>query len=213
VGLPTQQLLGCQTEGNRPESKRCWLGKDRHSFAEGENQMTELVMNMGVGTATWNAEVSETIGVASHVFASASRFSDAFNLGIKKVGLATQLWKYSNFLTSTVDKIHAAAESAQTSGSRTTSTEDQVEGALRSLEYLHEVSRRLYQTCEDHRLTNSSMMAASLRTINLKTEQLMDVIDWLRCYVNRSSLGLEGIFADARKKLENGDVYDLAELR
>lgn len=177
--------------------------------------MTELVMNIGVGTAMWDAEVSDTVGVASHVFASASRFSDAFNMGLTKVSLATQLWKLSGSLSSLVENIHTAVENAPTAGSASakTSTREQIESALRTLEYLHETARRLYCKCESLRFTNSSMMAGSLCAINRRTEQLMDVIDWLRCYLGHSPSEINSIFADARKKLESGEVYDLAELR
>lgn len=172
-------------------------------------------MNMGVGTAMWDAEVSDTVGVASHVFASASRFSDAFNLGLTKVSLATQLWKLSSSLSGLVEKIHTGADKPPTSGSASAkaSTKEQIESALRTLEYLHETTRRLYCKCESLRFTNSSMMAGSLRAINCRTEQLMDVIDWLRCYLGHSPSEIESVFADARKKLESGEVYDLADLR
>ena len=178
-----------------------------------ENLMAEIVMSLGVGTAIWDAQVSDTVGAASRVFASASRFSVAFNQGIRKLQLAHQLSKYSNFLSGMMDKIYATGESPKPSASAEEATKEDWESSLRSLEYLYELNRRLYQKCEANRLTNHSMMAASLRTINRRSEQLLDVIDWLRCYIQIAPSELDALFADARKSLEDGDVYDLAELR
>jgi hypothetical protein len=177
--------------------------------------MAELVMNIGFGTTTWDAQVSDTVGAASYVFASASRFSDAFNSGIRKLQLAHQLSKYSNFLSGMMESIYAAGKNpeASASSSKKAATKEEVESGLRSLEYLYEINRRLYQRCEANRLTNYSLMAASLRNIDRRSEQLMDVIDWLKCYVESTPSKLDALFADAREKLENGEVYDLAELR
>jgi len=180
-----------------------------------ENLMAELVMNIGIGTAVWDAQVSDTVGAASYVFATVSRFSDAFNLGIKRIQLAHQLSKYSNFLSGMVGNMHVAVERAEVSPSPSSkgTTKEDLERGLRSLEYLYEISRRLYERCETHRLTNNSMMASSLRTINYNSEQLLDVIDWLRCYIESVPSELDALYADARRKLENGEVYELAELR
>jgi hypothetical protein len=179
-----------------------------------EDMMAELVVRMGVGTALWDAQISDTVGEASRVFASASRFSEAFNLGIKKLQFAHQLTKYSTFLSGMMDRIRKAAENAPApSPSTKVTTKEELESALRSLEYLYETNRRIYQKCEASRLTNNSMMAASLSNINSRTEQLLNVIDWIRCHIESVPSELDTLFADAREKLKNGEVYDLAELR
>lgn len=176
--------------------------------------MAELVMRMGVGTAVWDAQISDTVGAASRVFASASRFSEAFNLGIKKFHFAHQLSKYSTFLSDMMDGIHKAAENASVSSpSAKVTTKEELEVSLRSLEYLYEINRRIYQRCETHRLTNNSMMAASLRNISSRSEQLLSIIDWIRCYIESVPSELDTLFTGAREKLKNGEVYDLAELR
>jgi len=104
-----------------------------------------------------------------------------------------------------------AQEEASPSTGRPAPTKEQLESAIKAYEYLYDVITRLYLKAHERRLTNSSMMAASLQTIHRRSEELMDIADWLHVAVHSSASALDALYANARKDLAEGKVYEIAD--
>lgn len=81
------------------------------------------------------------------------------------------------------------------------------------MEYLYDVIDRTYSKCERIRLTNNSLIAGPLRVIHRRSEELLDIADWLHTAVHSSASKLDAIYAGARADLAEGNVYDLSQVR
>jgi hypothetical protein len=169
------------------------------------------VMNIGFGPDCWNTEIYYTAGVASQTFAAASEVTTAVHSSFKMMKLAWDLRSLSLKLSDFLDGIYKSCENAQKTNikDRPSVSKEQVESAIRSLEYLYEVTTRLYMTAQKKRFTNNSMMATSLRTIHRRTEELMDLVDWFETALSHSSSELDDLYLNARKDLSEGKVFDL----
>ncbi len=175
-------------------------------------------MSLEFGSDLWNADMYETVGVASHTYATAAQVSTAIYSGIHKVQLAWDLRSLSNKISSFLDRIHASVAKAETTSvapidSQQTVSREQLESTIRSLEYIYETTSRLFSTAQKKGLTNNSMMAGSLRTIRRRSEEFLDIADWLKAYLSTTSSELDAIFANARADLAAGEVFGLSEER
>ncbi len=159
-------------------------------------------MNLGVGTDGWNANMYSTVSAASNTFATVSAVSTAVNHGLTKMRLAWNLRNLSNMLSVFLDGIQEAVESAENGKTKgSPSTREDVESAIRSFEYMYDMLSRLYSTAERKRLTNNSLMAGSLKTIHRRSEELLDIVDWLQTAISYTPSQLEDIFSSARAEL------------
>jgi len=90
---------------------------------------------------------------------------------------------------------------------------DSLQESMRTYEYLYTILSRLNDIAEEKRLTNYSQMAPALRNIKNRTEQLLDIADWIHIFACSEKSAVDNIFASARADLEAGQVYDLADVR
>jgi hypothetical protein len=169
------------------------------------------VIPTGFGSDGWNATVYETVSSASHTFAVAS----AFNSGLQRLALAWDLRKLSNKVSDFLDDIYAQCVKAEAkAGSAgTPPTREQLEDAAKSMEQLYYVVDRLYSTARKKGLMNNSMMAASLHNIHRRSEEFLDLADWIHTAIEHSSSELENLYASSREELANGEVVDLAQVK
>ena len=176
--------------------------------------MATAVLRLGVGSDAWNLKVDSTVEAASSTLVSASRLSTTISVGLARMRLAWSLNQFANKLSSMVDGVYQAAEKAEKKPvSSSPSTPEQIESALRSLEYIHDAAKRLYVTGKTMGLTNSSLTAGPLRIVQRRAEELTDIEDWLRAALAYSPAELDEIYSKARKDLEHGEVCDLSQVR
>lgn len=177
------------------------------------------VMGSGLGADLWYPKVDDTVGVASYAYVATSRASGAMGTGLAKVKLAWHLRTLSSKLSSLLDGIQTGVESSMKAGKASKKakqepvTREKIESAIRSLEYLYDVISRIYAKAQEHQLTNYSTMAASLRSIHRRSEELLDLADWLQSTLSQTSSDLDKLYAKARKDLAEGNVHDLAQVR
>jgi uncharacterized protein YhdP len=180
--------------------------------------MGTAVLRLGVGTDAWNTQVDSTVGFASNTLIATSRISAKVSLAFAKLRLAKNLNVYNKMLSDLVDKIRKSVEKAERGeglgdGQGQTPTPDQLLTAIRSLEYLYDASKRMYAQAAAKRLTNNSLMAASLRSIDLRADELLDIADWFHAARVHSQDELKGLFSRARTELINGETVDLSQVR
>ena len=104
----------------------------------------------------------------------------------------------------------AKAESGQPSG--TPVSREQLEQTHRTLEYLSEITAQVYDAAVRGGLKNKTLTAASLNSIHVRSEQLVDLADWFRVALGSKPDALDAIFARGRADLAEGKVYDLASM-
>ena len=172
------------------------------------------VMSIGIGVNPWIAEFDGTAGAASNVFVATSHVSNALYSNAMRLKIAWDLNRLSRKLSGMLDGLYKAMENAERSGTKKEPiSREQLESAVRTLEYLYDVSSRLYSVAQQKRLTNNSMMAGSLSTIHRRSEELLDIVDWFQAAMSCAPSKLDELYAAARKDLRAGAVYDLAQVR
>jgi len=168
-------------------------------------------MNLGLGSNSWDIDMYETLGSASHSYATASQTT--LSSGLKKLELAWDLRTLSVRLSRFLDNLYEAMNKVDAGkGQAQSATPEQVEQAVRSLEYLYEILNRLCCTAKQRGLTNQSLMAGSLKTIMRRSEELLDFADWLHAVVANRPEKLDAIYASGRAELAEGAVYDLSSV-
>lgn len=172
-------------------------------------------MNRGLWSVGLSVpEIDDTASAASSVFVATSRMSGTVSASVRKLSIAWNLNSLSRKLCALLDGLYASIEKAENGAEvRPTVTKEQIESAIKTYEYLYDVVTRLYTMAHEHRLTNNSMMAGSLATINRRSEELLDIADWLHAALHSSASSLDAIYAQARKDLAEGKVYDIAATR
>jgi hypothetical protein len=173
---------------------------------------------MDAGRGFWNAdfnapEIDDTASMASSVFVTTARLSNAVSTGFRMWQLARSLNNLSRKISALLDGIHSSVEQAEKNATPSKKvTKEQIESAIKSFEYLYDVLNRLYSTAQERRLTNNSRMVTSLQNIHRRSEELLDIADWLHAAAHSSASALDSIYAQARKDLAEGNVYDMAQV-
>lgn len=172
--------------------------------------MSSAAMTPCIGSDGWNVAVYSTVSTASGVYAATS----ALNSGLQRMYLAVRLRGLSSQISSFLDHVCAEGSKAQTAGPEPaqTPTREQLEEAAKSLEHLYEIVTGMYRTAQRKGLTNSSLTAGPLRIIRRRSEEFLDLADWVRTFLEHTPSELEEIFAGGRAALERGDVVDLAQI-
>lgn len=178
--------------------------------------MATFVLNLGLGTQAWDRQVDGTIEVASGTLVATSRISSAISNGLMRLRLARSLNDLSKRLSMFVDGVYRNVEKSAQPGYKAATeppTPEQIESAIRSLEYLADASRRIFASSAAKGLLNSSMMAAPLRSINKRSEEITDIADWLRASLTYSPKHLEEIYGQGRHALASGEMYELSQVK
>jgi len=178
--------------------------------------MSTAVIRMGVGSDAWNTEIDSTVGFASHTLLATSRISNAMSAALATRRLARSFAQYDKLLSDLVRKVQKGVEKAERGESVNSGeapSRDQFLTTIRSLEYLYDASKRMHSQAAAKRFTNDSRMAGSLRSIELRADELLDIADWFHSALAYSKDELEHLFTEARAELANGATVGLAEVR
>ena len=173
--------------------------------------MTTGTMSLEFGVGTWSDDMHDAVSCASHSYVTASQVS-AMYLGVTKLKLAWDLRCLSDKLSRFLDSLYAQlkmSESGKVPQGGAASRED-VKHAERTLEYLYEITNRLYEKAAQKKLTNHSFMAGSLRSIHKHSEELLDLADWLHVSLESKASELDALYSEARADLAKGEVFTLA---
>lgn len=161
---------------------------------------------LGPGNDCWDAAMYDAASLASRSAAAVI----AVRSGVQKMTLAWDLRQLSNALSAFLDKVYVKSEAASrgemTEELSEAITREQIESCIRSLEYMYETISRLHSKSERKGLTNNSLMAGSLKTIRRRSEELLDLADWLQTSLDYTPSELESIFVNARNELREGQV-------
>jgi len=166
------------------------------------NQATTIAN--AFGTYDWDAQVYEALSVASRVAASVKNRANVLRL-------AYRLYVLSNSLNVFLDTVHATMEGRKPvdpnaeplTPERLKSTADNLIHLHRTIEYIYEGLRRVG-------LTNNSLTAGSLRSINKNGPELLDLADWLELLASPKEF--EAIFERAEHERESGELYDIDQV-
>lgn len=140
------------------------------------------------------------------------------SMGLRFFTLTTNLWRLDNHLARFLQSVYSHMESAEekkASAEKSESvTREQVENAIRSLRSLYTSLDEIYQRSRTARLTNNSLVSASLNSIHARNEEVFDLIDWLEAVLDEEFLKRHAEDnARALAELSRGEVFDLTQVR
>jgi hypothetical protein len=156
------------------------------------------------GTYDLDAQVYGVLSVASQLAADVKNKAN-------RVRLAVWLFNFDRKLAAFLDEVHALVEGKKTvpSGGEPVTPEtlkvtaENLAHGARIIDYIYEQSRRAG-------LTNSTLTAASLRSLRKHNEELIDLVDWLVQLAEPKPVN--EAFARAALEKESGEVYDLSQV-
>jgi len=153
------------------------------------------------GSDQWNAEVYDSLSVASKVSGMVRDRAQVFRL-------AYQLYTLNTKLRDIFEKVHSAIENPKPGEPASP------EQFQKLIFVIRELSTTLYNTYERAklaRLTNYSLIAGSLSRLHTFSEDLSELADWLEMIQDPNSF--EPVFERAKKEIERGEVYDLSQVK
>jgi hypothetical protein len=160
-----------------------------------------------IGTDRWNADVYGALSFAS-------RLAEA----VKQQRLAYQiryfLWRVNGRIEFMLDDIHAKLEEAIAEAEKGNAPSEpsdpsRIHTAVASIQQLHAILDGIYQVAIRHRLTNNSVLAASIHRLHHNDERIVELAEWIQDLTNPAPL--ENIFEAARGEYERGETVVLAE--
>jgi len=157
-----------------------------------------------LGTYNWNAKVYNTLALASRVAAAVKNRGNVIRIASSFRKLDKSLETLIDVINSSMKGESRAVPTAEPVTPQTLrSNADNFEQMYRTLDYILECSRRA-------RLTNNSLTAAHIRSLQRHVEPLANLADWFDLASQPEAVGR--IFEKARKERENGELTDLAQV-
>jgi len=89
-------------------------------------------------------------------------------------------------------------------------TPQQLQNMVDNLEHISRMIDFLYESMRRAGLTNNSLTAAGLKTLNGYGEPLRDLVDWLDALSKPEFL--KSVFERAKQERERGELFDLAKV-
>jgi hypothetical protein len=150
----------------------------------------------------WNAQVYGAMALAS-------RISSLVKNRAETVKLSRSLKRLDSSLSKLFEEIYKGLERSELSKIRGV-TPELVTSASEVLFQLNRILATVYEACKQARLTNNSLTAGTLRSINERNEEILELADLLKLSLEPDVI--ESIHARARKEKKRGDVFDLSQV-
>jgi len=149
----------------------------------------------------WNADVYGAMALAS-------RLSSLVKNRAATVKLAYDLRRLNSTLYRFFDEIHKVVERGMPKGRGV--TPERILEASETLLKLHDALDRFYELCRHARLTNNSLMAGTLKSINDYNDEVLELSDLLKLSLQPEVI--QSIYNRAKAEKERGDIFDLSEV-
>jgi hypothetical protein len=149
----------------------------------------------------WNADVYGAMALAS-------RLSSLVKNRVETVKLAYALRRLNSTLFKFFDEIHKGIERGMPKGLDV--TPERILEASETLLKLHGILDKFYEVCKGARLTNNSLLAGTLRSINHHNDEVLELSDLLKLSLQPEVI--QSIYNRAEAEKERGDIFDLSEV-
>lgn len=148
----------------------------------------------------WDAEVYGAMSLASRLSALVKDRTAAFRLTYK-------LWNLDNILRGLMNQVHDSLKDGKHAAAGAEEvTPDRVEEVAQLLRRLHTMLGRIYSAAKIAGLTNSSMTAMAFNSIHKRSEDIMELAEWME--ISLQPQLIESIFQRAEQEEARGEVYD-----
>lgn len=164
----------------------------------------EAVLN-SLGIDEWDASVYGTLATVSHLAAVVRNRANVFRIAYGLHGVNSKLTEMMTKVYGAIEgKIPTDANAEAATPERVRETIDNIERLGRMLEYMHELLRRA-------RLTNNSLTAGQLNSVQRHVEELKDLADWFEASLHSEENN--AAFDRAKQERERGPIYDISEVQ
>ena len=141
----------------------------------------------------------------------ASALAAAVRRGAKSASIARKLWKVEAEVKKMLARTNGIIEGKiKTKPAAEPVSKAQIETLIDTLDMLARTIDDTQEAGKRLGLTNNSLTAGSLRSLNSHREGILDLADWLDANLNSSEN--EKIFNRARQEREKGQVFDLDQV-
>lgn len=181
------------------------LGKDsvlQNERLNGHKAMCPAIASTiyGVNQDSWNESAYATLAAAWRVSASLKRHAAILSL-------ARDLWKLDRMLKDFLERIYKAVENPPKVPEPV--TPDQVMAMADALQKIHATIDSNYTRARNGGLTNHSILGIVFNSVKVRSEEILDIGDWLASY---SDPDADRLLDRAIDELHRGEVHDLAVL-
>ncbi len=155
-----------------------------------------------VGTDLWQAEVYGALSAASRLSASVKQ-------GLSTVQLGAKLWSFDRLLKKSFETIYYQIEHPDASPApfdRAVALVSVVE-----LRKLYGTVQTIYSRAKDRGLTNRSLTNSSLTSIVHRSEQFLELADWIEDVLTDNTIDEK--FDRSLDEFKRGEVFDLPRLK
>ncbi len=124
------------------------------------------------------------------------------------VKLAYHIRRLDSVLSNFFVEIHKAIEKGMPKGREV--TPENIAEACESLYKLHSILEKFHEACKRARLTNNSLMAGAIRSINNYNDEVLELSDLLKLSLQPEVI--KSIYNRAKIERERGEIFDLSEV-
>lgn len=154
----------------------------------------------GVNQDSWNESAYATLAIAWRVSASLKRHAAIFSL-------AKDLWKLDRMLKDFLGRIYKAVENPPKAPEPV--THDQIMAMADALQKIHATIDSNYTRARSAGLTNYPVVGTVFNSVKLRSEEILDIGDWLAAYLDPDT---DQLLDRAIDELHRGEVHDLSVL-
>lgn len=142
------------------------------------------------------------------MMALASRLSALVKDRVAAVKIAYHIRRLDSTLSNFFTEIHKALEKGMPKGHEV--TPKSIGEACESLDRLHGILENFHELCKHARLTNNSLMAGPINSINNYNDEILELSELLKLSLPPEAI--KSIFTRAKEEKERGEIFDLSEV-
>lgn len=142
------------------------------------------------------------------MMALASRLSALVKDRVAVVKLAYHIRRLDSTLSNFFVEIRKAVEKGMPKGRDV--TPKNIAKACESLDKLHDILDKFHEVCKRARLTNNSLMAGTINSINNYNDEILELSQLLKLSLHPEVI--KSIYNRAKAEKERGEIFDLSEV-
>jgi hypothetical protein len=151
----------------------------------------------GVNPDNWNAAAYETLAVAFRLSASLKKHAAILSL-------TRDVWQLDRLLKGFLEQIYKGAENPPAMPEPV--TKEQIAACAETLRTIHTTVDSTYTRARNGGLTNSMLAGPVFNSVKLRSEEILDIADWLISY---SDPDVDQLLNRAIDGLHRGEMHDL----
>lgn len=153
------------------------------------------------GTDQWNADVYESLSVASRLSSMVKDSTQSFYL-------AYHLRRLNSRLDGLFGEVFAMIEGKKAIPPSDPPTPERIRNAINSMYQLHSVLSQIFNSAKCRRLTNNSLFSSQVRKLAQMSENALEFAEWLEMACLHQE-EVAQIFERARAEKAKGEVYTI----